>query len=539
MPRVSRRTALSIAVGSVVAGAGLAFHGARELPGDTAPASLDQPAGSAPPPSSAAPRPVPEPLPAPAGVTATENALPGHRDWVIGAKGTRAADDVTGQIKGYASATTVLLGEDVSFHVSVAEAENYTVELYRLGSYGGVGARRVLTSPRLRGSRQAPPELNPGTGMISCSWQPSWALTVPTDWVPGLYLAVFTTASGWRNYTPFVVRDGRRTNRLCLVLPFTTYQAYNQWPLDGVLGKSLYYGYPADPTLGEVQADGVRKTGVRSSDLRSFQVSFDRPYMGSGLPSRFDDDRHFIQWAEAAGYDFDYATSEDLQSGALDPAAYAGVVFSGHDEYWSREMRDRVESALAGGTSLAFMAANNVYWKIRYEPSRDGRANRIVTCYKSPADAAADTSATMRWRESSPGPGEAEQRLLGVQYNGIVRAAVPLVVADSGHWFWNGCKVKDGDKIPKVVAGEADGYDPKVNLPRHTSRGLLSASPYQLRNGTRMMQNTSVYETESGGVVFVAGTLSWTRALAVRGFRDVRLMRATENLINRMLRQPS
>jgi hypothetical protein len=306
-----------------------------------------------------------------------------------------------------------------------------------------------------------------------------------------------------------------------------------------VLGKSLYYGYPADPTLGEVQADGVRKTGVRSSDLRSFQVSFDRPYMGSGLPSRFDDDRHFIQWAEAAGYDFDYATSEDLQSGALDPAAYAGVVFSGHDEYWSREMRDRVESALAGGTSLAFMAANNVYWKIRYEPSRDGRANRIVTCYKSPADAAADTSATMRWRESSPGPGEAEQRLLGVQYNGIVKAAVPLVVADPGHWFRNGCKVKDGDKIPKVVAGEADGYDPKVNLPRHTSRGLLSASPYQLRNGTRMMQNTSVYETESGGVVFVAGTLSWTRALAVRGFRDVRLMRATENLINRMLRQPS
>ncbi|WP_155368905.1 N,N-dimethylformamidase beta subunit family domain-containing protein [Catellatospora vulcania] len=536
MPRVSRRTALSIAVGSVVAGAGLAFHGSRELTGDPTPASLDQTVGSAPP-RSTAPRPLPEPLPATPGVTATENALPGHRDWVIGADRTRSADDVAGQIKGYTSASTVLLGGDVSFHVSVADAEDYTVGVYRLGWYGGLGARKVLTSPVLRGSRQAPPELNPGTGMISCSWQPSWTLSVPADWVPGLYLAVFTTASGFRNYAPFVVRNAQRVNRLCLVLPFTTYQAYNQWPLDGVLGKSLYYGYPVDPTLGNEQADGVRKTGVRSSDLRSFHVSFDRPYMATGLPSRFDDDRYFIQWAEAAGYDFDYATSEDLHSGAIDAAGYAGLVFSGHDEYWSREMRDRVEQALAGGTSLAYMAANNVYWKIRFAPSADGRANRVVACYKNRLDAAGNSSATMRWRDPEPGPAEAEQRLLGVQYNGIVKAAVPLVVTDSGHWFWNGCKVKDGDSIPKVVAGEADGFDPDVHLPRFTTRGLLSASPYQLRNGTRMVQNTSLYETDKNAVVFVAGTLSWTRGLAVRGFRDVRLMRATENLIERMLRQ--
>ncbi|CAM5665381.1 hypothetical protein SMICM304S_05120 [Streptomyces microflavus] len=41
----------------------------------------------------------------------------------------------------------------------------------------------------------------------------------------GIYLAVFTSADGFRSSTPFVVRDTERRSDLLMVLPFTTYQA--------------------------------------------------------------------------------------------------------------------------------------------------------------------------------------------------------------------------------------------------------------------------------------------------------------------------
>src|SRR4051794_18402753 len=54
-----------------------------------------------------------------------ENRLPGSRAWVIGQNGHQIADDQRGQIKGYASATSVAQGETLTFHVSVNVAQQY------------------------------------------------------------------------------------------------------------------------------------------------------------------------------------------------------------------------------------------------------------------------------------------------------------------------------------------------------------------------------------------------------------------------------
>ncbi|WP_353890581.1 hypothetical protein [Micromonospora sp. WMMA1363] len=63
----------------------------------------------------------------------------------------------------------------------------------------------------------------------------------------------------------------------------------------------------------------------------------------------------------------------------------------------------------------------------------------------------------------------------------------------------------------------------------------LSASPYQTRQGTRKTQNTHLYETANGAVVFASGTLCWTRALNRRGWRDKRIEVATTNLLDRII----
>jgi len=40
----------------------------------------------------------------------------------------------------------------------------------------------------------------------------------------------------------------------------------------------------------------------------------------------------------------------------------------GHDEYWSKEMRDGVEGARDKGVNLAFLGANAAFRQIRFEP---------------------------------------------------------------------------------------------------------------------------------------------------------------------------
>ena len=135
--------------------------------------------------------------------------------------------------------------------------------------------------------------------MISCRWPSAWALEIPRNWTSGLYVAVFTTTSGWRSFTPFVIRDDARSAALCVLLPFSTYQAYNQWPLDGRRGKSLYYGY-ALPDGRPRRRRPARAAPSWSTWSEPSKCPSTVRYFGDGLPNRFDYDRDFIRWLAAA-----------------------------------------------------------------------------------------------------------------------------------------------------------------------------------------------------------------------------------------------
>jgi hypothetical protein len=468
-----------------------------------------------------------------------ENREPGSTGWKIGAEESVASDDLGRQIKGYLSATSVDLGETVDFHVSTQPARPFTVAVFRLGDYGGVGARRMAVSPTLPGVSQPDPAVTPETGTIHCSWSASWALTVPRHWTSGAYLAVFTTVDGHRSYAPFVVRDDARRSDFLVVLPFSTYQAYNQWPLDGRTGKSLYYGYGRN-----IQGTGPEDSSSTRTDVhgvpvdygtRARAVSFARPYSGVGLPQRADLDYDFLQWAERVGYDMTYASSVDLHQGRIDASRHAALVFSGHDEYWSRTMRETVSDAVDRGTHVAFMAANNVYWHVRFD------AEHLMACWKSDPDPSADGSGPTRlWRTIDAKGEQSEQGLIGVQYNGIPKAEMPLVVQNAEHWLWAGTGVRDGEKIPGIVGGEADGFDAAAPQPASVNHTLLSASHYMALGGNDWprIQHTSLYETERGAVVFAAGTFNWVLGLNRRGYADARIQRATENLFNRLRKAP-
>ena len=59
------------------------------------------------------------------------------------------------------------------------------------------------------------------------------------------------------------------------------------------------------------------------------------------------------------------------------------LISSGHDEYWSANMRANVMSARDHGVNLAFFSGNESFWKTQYQPSPvDGSAQRTIVSYK-------------------------------------------------------------------------------------------------------------------------------------------------------------
>ncbi|MCM0676857.1 hypothetical protein NCC78_19515 [Micromonospora phytophila] len=504
----TRRTALTV-LGAVGAAGAAGLVGLRVATG-SAPGTLA--------PVDAAVRPV---APAPGATrpvggvspTVAENARPGDAGFRL--DGLRHSTDHEGQIAGYASATSVAPGETLDFFVSVAPAQGYRITVFRVGHYGGAGARQVVTSPWLDGVRQDPPQVSPTDGAVWCSWQPGWRLTIDAGWVSGLHLALLRNAQGYHHWIPFVVADPSRHADALVVVPTSTYQAYNGWPMDGRTGASLYRGYDAQGNL-------------RGSDLRARAVSHDRPMTGSGLRRPMKDDIGFVQWIEQQGRDLVYASSEDLHSGRVVPHHHRAVIFPGHDEYWSPAMRAAVTTARDRGTSLVFLGANNCYWRIRY-----AQGDRLVECAKSIVPGPGPEPPTTRWRDV----GDPEQLLIGAQYVAIVDGAAPLVVRGSDHWFWAGTQVRDGDEIPGVVHGEADQLMRGVARPASTESVLLSDSPFN-RQGRTRRQQTCLYRAPSGAWVFAAGSLAWTRQLRNGPAADDRLRRATRNLLDRVSQAP-
>src|SRR5712671_5921473 len=228
---------------------------------------------------------------------AIENQQPGSGNWAMW-MGGMPADDVTKQIKGYASATSVNKGDSITFYVSAAPAQTYTIDIYRMGYYQGLGGRLLQSVGPLQAVQQplCPADLN--TGLIECNWAASYTLAVPTDWTSGIFLAKLTSAAGFQNWITFVVRDDARTAGLLYAQPANTYQAYNNYPNDNATGKSIYnFNSFGAPTM--------------SGTSRAVKVSWNRPYADRGAGQFFNWEYYFIRWIERSGYDVKYATSVD------------------------------------------------------------------------------------------------------------------------------------------------------------------------------------------------------------------------------------
>ncbi|MFE2480149.1 DUF4082 domain-containing protein [Streptomyces sp. NPDC059389] len=294
-----------------------------------------------------------------------ENSKPGTpmSDWF--------SPSAYGDIKGFSAQMSVQAGETVQFKVQ--SSTPYRVSVYRLGHYGGDGAR--LMSTAAQAAQTYPANFAPGgnprscttkaaTGLVDCgNWPVTATWTVPADAVSGLYIANLDQAdgNGVMPY-PFVVRNDASHSDIVVQTSDQTWQAYNNYG-----GQDLYDG------------------GGPAPDGRAYEVSYNRPMDIGGENGIYGSEYQMISWLERNGYDVSYMSGIDMSTrGATQLKNHKVFMSSGHDEYWTQDQFTNALNARRAGLHQTYFSGNEVFWKTRLAPSIDGAAtaNRTLVCYK-------------------------------------------------------------------------------------------------------------------------------------------------------------
>jgi len=276
-------------------------------------------------------------------------------------------------IGGFSVQTSYNLGQSVQLKIgrnlSGLPTSKANIDVYRLGDYGGTGARRIAAASATNvtvNNNQTCNAMDSVTGKLDCG---NWAVTytIPGSSLPatGVYEAKLTaTDNGIQNTIIFVVRDDNRSvpSKVLYVVSTATYQAYNTWG-----GKSLYF----DKNGGNTTIAG---------DQRAVKVSFNRP-LDNAEASRnrfFGPDQNMVEWLEQQGYDVSYTDDVAVSQNPNSLKTHKSDIVPGHSEYWSAEEMHGFKAARDAGVNLASFSGNTSYWKVRYE---DG--GRTLVCYKT------------------------------------------------------------------------------------------------------------------------------------------------------------
>ncbi|MBR8835098.1 MAG: hypothetical protein DSM106950_13960 [Stigonema ocellatum SAG 48.90 = DSM 106950] len=437
-----------------------------------------------------------------------ENQKTGTRNWAI-------TNQTSNEIAGYAAATSVNKGGSLPIKVSLAQPGQFTIDVYRLGYYGGNGGRFILSSGSLNGITQPDCIItDSNTRLVECNWSTSYTLAVGSDWTSGLYIAKLTDASsGKQSQVWFVVRDDSSTSDVLFQSSFNTLLAYNNTG-----GYSLY--------------------GFNSVDGQAaLKVSYDRPFSETTTETaEFNNllrwEYNMARWLESQGYDVTYVTNVDVHSNPNLLQQHKVFLSVGHDEYWSLDERNNVQNARDAGVNLGFFSANTAYWRVRFENSQtiSSGANRVMVCYK---DAATSAEPTNKFRSSLNNL--PESALLGVMYiasKDDVYGGFDFVVKNTSDPYYANTGLKDGDILSTNLVGfEWDAVNPNASpsglvvLAESTSPsvppeidldGFPSSSNPQISNAVR-------YTAPSGAKVFATGSIQWVWGLdsdGVNGPRD-------------------
>lgn len=446
---------------------------------------------------------------------------------------TSGMDTGNARIQGFATDISANRGERIRFKIKTEPpAERYRLDIYRMGYYGGAGARRVATvQPTASLPQRQPDDLfDDATGLIDCgNWHESAHWDIPGDATSGIYLAKLIRDDSMPavNHIIFVVRDDAGQSEILFQTADTTWQAYNLY------GDICLYRRPGHPIRRAYKVSYNRPFRTRVDNVRG--IDFIKDWV---LNAEYP----MVRFLERNGYDVSYCTGVDTDRAGERLRDHKVFLSVGHDEYWSGQQRANVEAARDAGVHLAFLSGNDVYWKTRWEPSIDGSATprRTLVCYKETRDSAKLDPLpdvwTGTWRDDRFSPpadgGYPENALIGTIFmvnNDYNLRAITVPSTFARQRLWRNTAVAELADGATVTLGagtlgwewntdDDNGFRPAglVRLSATTVDGV----PVSHDAGTpagfypdRATHHTTLYRRPNGALVFSAGTINWAWGL--------------------------
>jgi hypothetical protein len=163
------------------------------------------------------------------------------------------------------------------------------------------------------------------------------SISIDSKTPPGQYLIKLSNRLRAATFVPFLVHDVNQSD-LTFISSVLTWQSYNQWG-----GYSLYKG-----------PDGKRESMATS-------VTFNRPYDGDGSGQFRYMEQPLLTMMEKMGLDINYATDFEVDRNPEIFNTTKAIVVGGHSEYWTIQMRQRIEVAVAQGRHLLVFGGNTAY----------------------------------------------------------------------------------------------------------------------------------------------------------------------------------
>ncbi|PUA79779.1 N,N-dimethylformamidase beta subunit family domain-containing protein [Nocardioides currus] len=483
---------------------------------------------------------------------ACENELPGAppSEWDISGSGDP-------DVQGFSTDISVDRGERIDF--KVRSTTPYTIRIYRTGYYQGLGARLVQALPGTIQPQSQPPCINDvTTDLLDCgNWDVSASWDVPASAVSGVYIAVLNRQGGGASHITFIVRDDTSHSDLVFQTSDTTWQAYNRF------GADFYGG------------------GTHGSPARAYKISYNRPMVTRGAVPwgrdyYFANEFPLVRFLERNGYDVSYIAGPDTDRRGDLLRNHRTFLSVGHDEYWSGRQRANVEAARDAGVNLMFLSGNEMYWRVRWEPSIDGSSTsyRTLTSYKETwqfgkVDPSAEWTGTFRdprYASQANGAGLPENAVTGTIFKANHDDLALTVDAREGRLrLWRNTSLaglpagESRQLTPSTVGYESDedldnGFRPPGLIRLSTTVGPTPQyvhgfgnleEPTYIRPGTTT-HHLTMYRAASGALVFGAGTVQWTWGLddthdapGTPPPADDRMQQAQVNLLADMGAQPT
>ncbi|WP_247531575.1 DUF4082 domain-containing protein [Bradyrhizobium sp. 162] len=466
------------------------------------------------------------------------------------------------KIQGFTTAISTNVGSTVQFKINnQTGAPNYHIDIYRLGYYGGNGARLITSLQHQAAASviQPAPLKDTSTGLVDAgNWSVTDSWTVPTTAVSGVYIA--NVIDGTQVFQiPFVVRSDASTSAIVFQTSDQTWEAYNPWG-----GADLYAG---------------NGPGINGS---AYAVSYNRPIttrdgglFGTSNDMVFSAEYPAIYWLEQNGYDVSYISGIDAATSGsllLNHQVYMDV---GHDEYWTDSQVSNVQAAGHAGTNLMFLSGNEVYWQTRLAASIDPShtANRTLITYKDthanqlidPTGTATSTFMDARFASTGGMAGIPSNALTGTvfQVDSDRTDVIKIPYGMTKLRFWRNTSVantpsgQSASLVQNLLGYEWDsspdnGFRP-AGLVDVSSTTLQINGQYLLDYGNTTGNGTATHnlvefrDPVSGALVFGAGTVFWSWGLAsdhdqVTGSAtpiDPNVQQATVNVLADMGVQPA